>query len=401
MVFISGGLLYMFKSTKIEYLPPNVFRRLEERKNKARQDGKYVIDCGTANPSGAPPAEVVRTLQKAVEVTENSHYAPSHGTREFREAIANWYRVRFDVEIDSESEVHTLLGSKEGLFNISLAYLGHRDVALIPDPSFPTYHDGAYMAGADIYRLPLRKENGYLPDLDSIPQFILKRSRILFLNYPHNPTGAMAPPEFIKEAIAFAKEHKMIICYDNAFSELTFDGKIAPSFLEYAGAKDVGIELFTFSKAFNMSGWRLAFAVGNRHLIGSLIECHAEAHTGMFPAIQLAGITALKDVWPTGFLAEQRKDYQRKRDYALHKFAQINWPVDKPAGAIYLWVPIPKRMTCEEFAEMLTEKYGLLVAPGIGFGDTGEGFIRMSMTCKYDDFERAVDYLCEAIQTLR
>lgn len=388
----------MFKSSKIEYLPPNVFRRLEERKNHARQQGKDIIDCGTANPSGAPPAEVVWALQRASQVSENSHYAPTRGISEFRQEIANWYRVRFGVDIDPDTEVHTLLGSKEGLFDISLTYLGQRDVALIPDPSFPTYHDGAYMAGADIYRLPLRKENHYLPRLDNIPLFILKRARVLFLNYPHNPTGAMAPPEFMREVISFAKEHDIIVCYDNAFSELTFDGNKAPSFLEYEGAKDVGIELFTFSKAFNMSGWRLAFAVGNRHIIGSLVEFHAEAHTGMFPAIQWAGVTALKDIWPTSFLAEQRADYQRKRDYALNKFAQIGWPVDKPAGAIYLWVPSPHGTTCEEFADMLLDNYGLLVAPGIGFGDTGHGFIRISMTCKLEDFKRGIDYLCDAIQ---
>lgn len=387
----------MLKSEKIGFLPPNVFVQAEEQKLKAKKQGKKIYDFGVADPHYPSPLEAVNVLKEASNIPKNHHYAPFEGNPTFRKELANYYKQRFNVHLDPNKEIIALIGSKEGLFDICTTYLRQRDVALVPDPGFPTYHQAIFMAGGDIYRMPLLKENHYLPDLHRIPDHVLKRTKLLFLNYPHNPTGTIAPDSFIEDVIQFAKKHQIIVCSDNPFYELTFDGNKGKSFLEYKGAKDVGIEFMTFSKMFNMSGWRLAAAVGNKDVIDSLLKMFIQAHSSIFQPIQLAGAAVLKEVWPTDYLNRIRSDYQKKLDYAMEKLTQIGWKVERPQGAIYLWVPIPDGFTSDEFAEVLFNKYSVLVCPGIGFGELGEGYIRLAMTCSFEDHFAGIDLLCQAL----
>lgn len=387
----------MFKSEKIGFLPPNVFVQTDEQKMKAKKNGKKVYDFGVADPSYPSPIEAVNTLREEAKDPKNHHYAPFNGHPVFRQQMADWYKQRYNVHLDPKKEILALIGSKEGLFDICTTYLRQRDVALVPDPGFPTYHQAVFMAGGDVYRMPLLKENNYLPDLYSIPEHVIKSTKLMFLNYPHNPTGAIAPDSFVEDVIQFAKRHNIVVCYDNPFLEITLNGNVGKSFLEYKGAKDVGVEFTTFSKMFNMSGWRIAAAAGNKDVIDSLLKMFVQAHSSIFIPIQLAAAAVLREVWPTDYLNKIRSDYQKKWDYALEKFNQINWNVVKPEGALYIWVPIPEGYTSDKFAELLFDKYSVLVCPGIGFGELGEGYIRLAMTCSFEDHTVGIDQLCQAL----
>ncbi|WP_018131360.1 aminotransferase class I/II-fold pyridoxal phosphate-dependent enzyme [Effusibacillus pohliae] len=388
----------MRKAEKLAGLPPYIFAQLDEKVYQMREAGKTdIVDFGKADPDHPTPAEVVKRLQETAADPENHHYPAFRGSLFFREKIAAWYKERFGVEVDPEKEVLALIGSKEGLFHISLAYISQGDVGLVPDPAFPAYNDGVFFAGGQVYRMPLTKENRFLPDLGAIPAEIRKRAKLLFLNYPNNPTGALASADFIEHTIRFARENQVIVCYDNAYCEITYEGVRARSFLEYEGAKQVGVEFFTFSKAFNMAGWRLGAAVGNAEAIQSLLVVQSHINSGVFAPIQFAGATALTDVWHSRFGDEMRREYQRRRDYAIGKFQQINWDVHKPQGAVYLWVPVPGGMTSLEFANRLLDEYSVVVAPGTAFGETGEGYVRVSLTTAYENVVKGIDRLCEAI----
>lgn len=392
----------MRKAEKLTGLPPYIFAQLDERVYQLRESGKTdIVDFGKADPDHPSPPEVVKRLQETAADPENHHYPAFRGSLFFREKIAAWYKERFGVEVDPEKEVLALLGSKEGLFHISLAYLKQGDVGLVPDPAFPAYNDGVFFAGGETYRLPLAKESRFLPDLDSIPAEIRKRAKLLFLNYPNNPSGVLAPTDFMQNVIRFAKENEVIVCYDHAYCEITFDGVRSKSFLEYEGAKEVGVEFFTFSKAFNMAGWRLGAVIGNEEVIQSLLVVQSHINSGVFAPIQFAGVTALTDVWHSEFGDEMRQEYQRRRDYALAQFEKIGWAVNKPEGTVYLWVPVPGGMTSIDFANRLLDEYSVVVAPGPAFGEAGEGYVRVSLTTAYDNVVKGIDRLCEAISKWR
>ncbi|MFC4767085.1 aminotransferase class I/II-fold pyridoxal phosphate-dependent enzyme [Effusibacillus consociatus] len=392
----------MRMAEKLAGLPPYIFAQLDEHVYKLREAGKTdIVDFGKADPDHPTPIEVVRRLQETAADEENHHYPAFRGSLFFRKAVAAWYKERFGVDVNPEKEVLALIGSKEGLFHISLAYIGQGDVGLVPDPSFPAYNDGVFFAGGEASRMPLTRENRFLPDLDAIPDEIRKRAKLLFLNYPNNPTGVLAPDDFIEKVIRFARENEVVVCYDHAYCEITFDGVRSRSFLEYSGAKDVGVEFFTFSKAFNMAGWRLGAAVGNEEVINSLLVVQSHINSGVFAPIQFAGTTALAEVWHSEFGTEMRKEYQRRRDYAIDKFEQIGWEVHKPAGTVYLWVPVAGGMTSLEFANRLLDEYSVVVAPGTAFGETGEGFVRLSLTTAYQNVVKGIDRVCEAIEKWR
>ncbi|WEG12196.1 aminotransferase class I/II-fold pyridoxal phosphate-dependent enzyme [Pullulanibacillus sp. KACC 23026] len=390
----------MIKANKIKALPPNVFVQTEEQKLKAHTLGVKFYDFGIADPSYPSPITAVKTLQADAEIPHYHHYSPLKGHPVFRKQLAIWYQENFNVHLDPNIEILPLLGTKEGLFDICMTYLDKGDVVLIPNPGFPTYFQATSIAGGEIYSMPLLKENQYLPDLKSIPETILKRAKLMFLNYPHNPTGAIAPDSFIEKVIQFAKEHEFIICYDNVFATLTLDGNKPKSFLEYEGAKEVGVEFTSFSKMFNMQGWRIGAVAGNHEVINSLLKMFVEAHTSIFQPIQLAAAAVLREVAQTDFPHQLRTDYQQKVDYGLKKFEEIGWPVERPQGACYLWVPVPDGYSSDEFSGLLFDKYSILTCPGIGFGELGEGFIRLSLTLKMEDCIKGIDKLCEAFKEI-
>jgi LL-diaminopimelate aminotransferase len=392
----------VLKSQKLSDLAPYVFAQLDEKVYRLREQGHNdIVDLGKADPDHPTPDPVVKRLQETAADPENHHYPAFRGSLFFREAVTKWMKERFGLEVDPEREVLGLIGSKEGLFHISLAYLQPGDVGLVPDPSFPAYNDGVWFAGAEVYRMPLKPELGYVPDLDAIPDEIRRRAKLMFLNYPNNPTGVLAPPEFVEHAIRFARDNQILICYDHAYSEITFDGKRSRSFLEYPGAKEVGAEFFTFSKTFNMAGWRLGFVVGHEEIINSLLVVQSHINSGIFAPIQFAGVTALEQVYHTDFGKQMRDEYQRRRDYALKKFREIHWPVHKPEGTVYLWVPVPEGFTSESFANYLIDHHDVVVAPGTAFGEQGNGYIRLSLTTEYENVVKGIDRICEALTNHR
>lgn len=388
----------MLKATKLAGLPPYVFAQLDQKIYRMREQGvQDIINFGKADPDHPTPEAVVKRLQETASDPENHHYPAFKGSLFFREHVAKWYKERHGVEVDPETEVITLIGSKEGLFHISLAYLSPGDAGLVPDPSFPAYNDGVFFAGADIVRLPLTKENGYLPNLDALDEETRRRAKILFLNYPNNPTGVMAPAAFMEKAIRFCREHEILLCYDHAYAETYFTEERPKSLLEYPGGKDVGVEFFTFSKTFNMAGWRLGAAVGNKEVINSLLVVQSHINSGVFSPIQFAGVTALQEVTKTEFLDEQRAEYKRRKDYAIRKFREIGWEVHDPEATVYVWVPVPKKFTSLEFAELLLEEHHVVVAPGTAFGESGEGYVRLAMVTEYERVVTGIDRICEAI----
>ncbi|MFD2169516.1 aminotransferase class I/II-fold pyridoxal phosphate-dependent enzyme [Tumebacillus lipolyticus] len=392
----------MLKAEKLQGIAPYLFAQLDERVYQLRESGiKDIVDFGKADPDHPTPQAVVQRLIETASDPENHHYPAFKGSLFLREQIARWYKERFGVTVDPETEVLALIGSKEGLFHISLAYLSPGDLALVPDPSFPVYNDGAFFSGADVLRLPLLKENGFLPDLDSLDQATKKRAKLLFLNYPNNPCGVLAPPDFMKKVISFCQEHEVLLCYDHAYSEVYFDPAHKPqSLLEHPGGKDVGVEFFTFSKTFNMAGWRLGAAVGHQEVINSMLVVQSHINSGIFAPIQFAGATALQEVAHSDFLDGQRAEYKRRRDYAIKRFDEIGWDVHKPDATVYLWLPTPEQMNGEQFAAHLLENYHVVVAPGTAFGTSGKRYVRLSLTTAYENVVKGIDRICEALQKL-
>lgn len=387
-------------SQKLKGLKPYVFAELDARVYQLREQGiKDIVDLGKADPDHPTPEIIVKRLQETAADPENHHYPAFKGSLFFREAIAKWYRRRFGVEVNPETEVIALIGSKEGLFHISLAYLDYGDIGLVPDPAFPAYNDGVWFAGGTTVRMPLSRENGWLPDIRGLGKDTLKKAKLLFLNYPNNPSGVLAPPEFIKDVIQLAHEYEFLICYDHAYSEITYDGHVSHSILEYEGAKEVALEFMTFSKSYNMAGWRLGAAVGNKEAIQSLLVVQSHVNSGVFAPIQFAGVTALEKVFPSDYGDKNRLEYQRRRDYALEKFRSINWNVDTPQGTVYLWVPAPKGHTGEDMARELLEKYHVVVAPGSAFGETGVNHVRLSLTTQYENVVKGMDRIVEYLKS--
>jgi LL-diaminopimelate aminotransferase len=392
----------MLKADKLAGLPPYIFAILDERVHKLRESGvKDIVDFGKADPDHPTPDVVVKRLQETAADPENHHYPAFKGSLFFREHIAKYYKERFGVEVNPEKEIITLIGSKEGLFHISLAYVRTGDIGLVPDPSFPAYNDGVFFAGGDVLRMPLTKENRFLPDLEGLSDEVKKKAKILFLNYPNNPTGVFAPDDFMEKTIEFCRKNEILLCYDHAYAETYFEGNKPRSLLEFPGGKEVGVEFMTFSKTFNMAGWRLGAAIGNEEVINSLLIVQSHINSGVFAPIQFAGVTALEHVTHSGFLDESRAEYQRRRDYAIKKFEEIGWDVRKPDGTVYLWVPVPEGYTSEDFANDLLDKHHVVVSPGTAFGTTGEGYVRISLTTEYENVTKGIDRICEALQKLR
>ncbi len=379
---------------RVAALPAYLFARIEQKIEELQNSGVDVISLGIGDPDRPTPPHIVQALKEQADNSENHRYPTSVGLLAFRQAVADWYRGRFGVDLDPRSEVVTLIGSKEGIGHIAFCYLNPGDIALIPDPGYPVYGIGSALAGAENYVLPLTPERHFLPDFGAIPADIARRAKLLWLNYPNNPTGATADLEFFQSAVSFARSYDLIICHDAPYTEVTFDGYVAPSFLQAEGAKEVGIEFHSLSKTYNMTGWRLGWAAGNPEIARTLGSFKSNLDSGAFQAVQYAGIAALEG--PQDCIREMRQVYQQRRDIVIEGLRGLGWQVDPPRATIYVWVPVPPGYTSLEFAELVLEKAGVVITQGIGYGAYGEGFFRISLTIPTERLIEAFRRLKEA-----
>jgi len=376
---------------RINSLPPYLFAEIDRKKREAENRGVDIIDMGIGDPDLPTPSHIVDALCKAAAEPANHRYPTYEGMFAFREAVADWYRHRKHVSLDPDSEVLTLIGSKEGIAHSTFAFLNTGDIALVPDPAYPVYKNAVTMAGSVPFSMPLMEENGFKPDFERIDAEIAKSAKLMFLNYPNNPTAATADEEFFKDVVDFAYEHDIMVLHDNPYSELTFDGYEAPSFLRVNGAKEVGIEFNSLSKTYNMTGWRIGFAVGNHEILNGLRLVKTNIDSGTFQAIQVAGIAAL-----TGSQDCIRANvavYRARRDALVAGLKSAGIEASKPKATFYLWVRVPDGYSSMQFSMFLLERAGVVVTPGVGFGEYGEGFVRFSLCL---DIER-IKEACERI----
>lgn len=378
---------------RIEKLPPYLFAEIDKKKNELKEKGVDVIDLGVGDPDNPTPDRIIEALYKAAKDPSTHRYPSYSGMLSWRQVVADWYKDRFGVNADAASEVVTLIGSKEGIAHTPLAFINPGDYALVPDPAYPVYSVSVSFAGGIPYRMPLLKQNGFLPDLDSIPRDILDKTKLMFLNYPNNPTAAVADGDFFKTVVEFAEKNNILVCHDAAYTEVAFDGYRPVSFLETDGAKDVGIEFHSLSKTFNMTGWRLGFALGNKNAIAALGKVKTNIDSGAFQAIQYAGMEALRN-YRDG-LEERIKLYQHRRDLFCKGLDEAGLGYEKPKATFYVWFEVPEGYTSSSFAAKLLEDSGIIVTPGNGFGDNGEGFARISITIDTNRIDQAVDRLKE------
>jgi LL-diaminopimelate aminotransferase len=365
-------------SRRLEAVPAYMFAELERRVAEKRQAGIDVISLGIGDPDRATYPHIVEAMWTAVADPANQNYPSNRGRQEFRDACASFYAERFGVEIDPDSEVMPAIGAKECIYNLCFAFLDPGDVALAADPGYPVYTGGPTLAGAEVALLALRPELDFTPDLDAIGGETLARARLMFLNYPNNPTGAVVPDGFFERVVELAREHEVLVVHDNAYSETTYDGYVAPSFLATPGAKDIGVEVYSLSKGFNMTGWRCAAVLGNADAIASYWRLKTNVDSGLFDAIQLAGAAALTG--PRGPIQETNAVYARRRDLVVDALREIGGRVEPPRATIYVWAPVPEGHTSASFAELVLEEAAVVVSPGSMYGPSGEGFFRISLT---------------------
>lgn len=379
------------RAKRIEQIPPYLFAEIDKKKEEMRQKGMDLIDLGIGDPDLPTPKPIIERLKKAAEDPRNHRYPSYEGMIEFRTAVAKWYERRFRVKLDPKTEVLSLIGSKEGIAHIPLAFVNPGDYVLVPSPGYPVFRVSTLFAGGTPYFLPLRKENGFLPNLSEIPKEIVEKAKLLFINYPNNPTSAVAEKPFFEEVVAFARQYQMIVCHDAAYSEIAFDGYQPLSFFEVDGSKEVGIEFHSLSKTFNMTGWRIGFAVGNAEMISGLGRVKTNIDSGLFQAIQEAGTEALNHFNTP--LPEIIKIYERRRDVMVAGLQGIGLEVEKPKATFYLWIQVPKGYTSAQFATLLLEQAGIVATPGNGFGEFGEGYIRMALTVDETRLKEAIERL--------
>jgi LL-diaminopimelate aminotransferase len=379
---------------RLQKLPPYVFARLDELKARAREQGLDLIDLGMGNPDGATPQPVVEAAVAAIQNPANHGYPPFEGTASFRRTITKWYSRRYNVELDSESEALPLLGSKEGLAHFAIAYINPGDLVLVPSPAYPVLFRGPIIAGAKVHNIILKPENNWVIDLADIPDSVAEQAKILYFNYPSNPTGATAPREFYKDIVAFAHKHQILLVHDLCYAELAFDGYQPTSLLEIPGGKEIGVEFHTMSKTYNMAGWRVGFVVGNSKIIQGLRTLKTNLDYGIFSALQAAAETALQ--LPDSYLHEVQNRYRTRRDFLVEGLAKLGWNIPKPLAAMYLWVPCTPGMSSTDFALNVLQQTGVVVTPGNAFGPGGEGYVRISLIADCDRLGEALRRLKQA-----
>jgi LL-diaminopimelate aminotransferase len=372
---------------RLDAVPPYLFAELERKIAHKRREGVDVISLGIGDPDLPTPQVVVDALAEAARDPHTHRYPTNHGSDELREAAAGFYRERFGAELDPASEVVPALGGKEAVGHIALALLDPGDVCLAPDPGYPPYTSGPLFAGADVHYLPLRAELGFLPDLDAIPADVLARANLLFLDYPNNPTGAVVAPGYFQRAVELARANDLVVVHDNAYSELCFDGYSAPSFLETPGAKEIGVEIFSLSKGWNMTGWRAGLVVGSPEVVERYRQLKTNLDSGMFEAVQHATAVALTEA--RDFPREMSAVYERRRDLLAGALAAIGLEVDPPQATPYFWVRVPEGHDSASFTELVLEQAGVVISPGPSFGPSGEGFVRLSLTVPDSQLDEA------------
>ena len=378
---------------RVEHLPPYLFAELDRKIAERRASGVDVISLGIGDPDRPTPEHVVAAAREGVADASTHQYPSYYGMPEFRQAVAAWFRGRFGVELDPDTEVLPLLGSKEGLAHLAFAYLDPGDSALVPDPGYPVYATATALAGGEARQLSLPADRNFLPDWDAASPD--ERTKLVWLNFPTNPTAAVATEDDLAAAVAFAAEHDLLLAHDAAYSEITFDGYVAPSVLQIPGGRDVAIEFHSLSKGYNMTGWRIGFAVGAAPAIKALATLKTNLDSGIFNAVQMAGIAALTG--PQDHVSAMRDLYRKRRDLVVGTLNRLGWDLEPPLGSIYVWLPTPNGETSAEFADLLLDRAGVVVAPGLGYGANGEGYVRISLTVADDRLSEAMDRIAEAV----
>lgn len=385
----------MERAKRLDSIPPYLFGEIAKLKAKAVSEGRDLIDLGIGDPDQPTPQSVIDKLSEAANNPDTHRYDETEkGWPPFLEAVAMWYKKRFNVDIDPRTEAMLLIGSKDGLAHLPWAMINPGDISLVPDPGYTVYKVNTLMAGGDIFSMPLLEENDFLPDLSAIPSDKAKQAKLMFLNYPNNPTGAIATIDFYNDVVRFAKDYDIAVCSDAAYSEVCYDGYEAPSFLQADGAKDVCIEMHSLSKSFNMTGWRIGFATGNAEIISHLNKLKSNIDSRQFPAIDIAAAYALLNVsnQPTLDL------YRKRRDILVDGLNEVGWNIKKPVASLYVWAKVPNGYTSTEFAKVMLQDAGVLVIPGNGYGQYGEGYIRMSLTVLGD---KTGERMAEAVNRIK
>lgn len=377
------------KSERLKKLPPYLFVEIDKAKKKARDEGRDIIDLGIGDPDIPTPNFVIDALNKAARDPKNHRYPLDQGLPEFRNAAAKWLKKRFGIDMNPDTEIYPLIGSKEGIAHIPLAFVNPGDIVLVPDPCYPPYRSGTLFAGGEVVKMPLLEKNHFLPDLKAINHSILHKVRMIFVNYPNNPTSAVCDKKFLKDVVDFAAKHNIIVCCDAAYSEIAFDGFRPPSIFEVEGAKDVAIEFHSLSKTFNMTGWRIGFACGNAQLIEGLAKVKSNIDSGVFFAIQWAGVAALEHY--EKHVKSVIKIYEERRNVLVDGLKELGWTIEKPKATFYVWAHVPSRYTSATFAKELLEKCDIVATPGNGFGEAGEGYVRFALTVDKKRIREALD----------
>ena len=381
-------------SERLEKIPPYLFAEIDRKIAEAKAKGCDVISLGIGDPDTPTLAPVVEEMHKAIDNPKNHDYPPYNGTEQFRKSACDWMKRRFGVDLNPDTEMLANIGSKEAIAHVFLAFVDKGDYTLVPDPGYPVYHNATIFAGGTPYEMPLLEENGYLPDFDKIPEDIAKKSKLMFLNYPNNPTGAVADLEFYKKAVDFCKKYDILLCSDMAYSEMTFDGYKAPSVLQVEGGKDVAIEFYSHSKSYNMTGWRVGFVCGNAQAIKALGTIKNNIDSGTFKAVQQAASKAF--TIDQSMIDNLNKMYQERRDAAENGFRELGWNIKPSKATFYLWLPVPKGMTSEQFVTEMLEKANIVVPPGNGYGRCGEGYFRVALTKDVDTIKKCIQRMKDA-----
>ena len=392
----------MQEANRLKRLPLYLFTIIDDLKKRAKERGVDVIDFGMGSPDQPAPSHVVEKLCEAAHVTENHRYSRPDGDveRRLKLAISKYYRRKFDVELDPNTEVLPLIGSKEGIAHLSLAYLNPDDIALVPNPAYPVHFNGVIMAGGILYNIPILAEKGWLPDFTELPKEVVKRAKLTFLSYPHNPTGAVCDSAFFENLVKWAHGKNIIVAHDLTYSDIVFDGYKAPSFLAVKGSREFGIEFHTLSKSYNMAGWRIGYVVGNAGILKTLAKTKSYVDFGIFRAVQEAAIAALEG--PQDCVDRMVKLYKERRDALVDGLNSIGWKTEKPKATFYVWTRIPPKysaLTALEFATLLVDEVGVAVAPGTGFGEYGEGYVRFALVEDVSRIKLAVSKFKKFLET--
>lgn len=378
----------MHISERLEKIPPYLFAEIDRKIAEARAKGIDVISLGIGDPDTPTLQPVIDAMHKAIDNPKNHDYPPYNGTEDFRKAACKWMRNRFGVELNPDTEMLCNIGSKEAIAHVFFAFVDSGDYTLIPDPGYPVYKNATIFAGGTPYSMPLLEKNGFLPDFDAIPEEIAKKSKLMFLNYPNNPTGAVATKEFYKKAVDYCKKYDILLCSDMAYSEMTYDGYKAPSVLEVEGAMDVALEFYSHSKSYNMTGWRVGFVCGNKDAVKALGTIKNNIDSGTFKAIQEAAVAGFEA--DRAYIDKLNHVYQERRDVMEAGLKELGWNIKPSKATFYIWIPVPKGMTSEQFATKMLEEAAIVVPPGNGYGEYGEGYIRIALTKDVDTLKECI-----------